>query len=338
MLKSRLKKTLRSIMNRYRRTKINPNIRNLVKDVYLDIADFIYPLFVVNGTNIKKESSLLPDIYQMSIDSIVKECQELQSLGIYNIILFGVPNIKDSIGSEALDDESLIAKTIKAIKQKYPNMMIVTDLCFCEYTDHGHCGILDDNDIVDNDKTLEILNMQALVHAKAGADMIAPSGVMDGTIVSLRKALDDAGFFNLPIMSYSTKFASAFYDPFRDLAESAPSFGHRKSYQMDFRDAKQAIDRSLNDAKEGADILMVKPAMSYLDVVKSISSTTSLPLAVYNVSGEYMMMKSLSSNIEVYNKTMMELMYSFKRAGADIIISYHAKEVAKILRDKTYQY
>ncbi|CAA6800859.1 MAG: Porphobilinogen synthase (EC [uncultured Campylobacterales bacterium] len=322
-------------MKRFRRTKINPRIRNLVQDVYLDVKDFIYPLFVVPGKNIKKESEVLEGIYQMSIDKILDECEELISLGIYNVILFGVVDIKDSIGSSALDSNSLIAKCIKSIKEKYPEIMVVSDLCFCEYTDHGHCGVLDCNDILNNDKTLELLAKQALVHAKSGVDMIAPSGVIDGTIKALRNILDANGFENLPIMSYSTKFASAFYDPFRDLADSSPSFGDRKSYQMDFRDSKQAISRSISDEEDGADILMVKPAMTYLDIVSKIKNSSSLPLAVYNVSGEYMMMKSLMKNsIEVYERTMMELMYSFKRAGADIIISYHAKEVADIMRRK----
>jgi porphobilinogen synthase len=296
--------------------------------------DFIYPLFARSGEGIKKEIGSMPGVFQMSIDEIVKECGTLQTLGINAIILFGIPEVKDSVGSDALCEHGIIASTIKAVKKAYPNMFVVTDLCFCEFTDHGHCGILDmEHESVDNDATLEILAKQALVHAHAGADMIAPSGMMDGMIEALREALDSEGFINLPIMSYSTKFASAYYGPFRDVAESAPSFGDRKTYQMDPANRREAIAESIEDEAQGADILMVKPALAYLDIVRDVREATSTPLCVYNVSGEYALLKAAAkAGVIDYERVMMETMIAFKRAGADIIISYHAKEVAEILR------
>ena len=250
--------------------------------------------------------------------------------------MFGIPDTKDSVGSECCSDHSIIARTIKAIKAKYPQMFVVTDLCFCEYTDHGHCGILDEKtQSVDNDATLEISAIQALVHAKAGADMIAPSGMMDGIIAALRDALDDNGFENLPIMSYSTKFASGYYGPFRDVAESTPSFGDRRSYQMNPANRLEAIEESLEDERQGADILMVKPALAYLDVIREIKDRTNLPIAAYNVSGEYSMLKFAgNAGLIDYERVMMETLIGFKRAGASIIITYHAKEAAK-LKSKT---
>jgi porphobilinogen synthase len=240
------------------------------------------------------------------------------------------------VGSDALCEHGIIASAIKAVKKAYPKMFVVTDLCFCEFTDHGHCGILDmEHESVDNDATLEILAKQALVHAHVGADMIAPSGMMDGMIEALREALDSEGFINLPIMSYSTKFASAYYGPFRDVAESAPSFGDRKTYQMDPANRREAIAESVEDEMQGADILMVKPALAYLDIVRDVRNSTSLPLCVYNVSGEYALLKAAAkAGVIDYERVMMETMIAFKRAGADIIISYHAKEVAEILRRK----
>lgn len=298
--------------------------------------DFIYPLFAKSGEGIKKEIGSMPGVYQMSIDEILKECGTLQELGINSIILFGIPEVKDSVGSDALCEHGIIASTVKAVKKAYPNMFVVTDLCFCEFTDHGHCGILDiEHESVNNDATLEILAKQALVHAHAGADMIAPSGMMDGMIEALRDALDAEGFVNLPIMSYSTKFASAYYGPFRDVAESAPSFGDRKTYQMDPANRREAIAESVEDEMQGADILMVKPALAYLDVIRDVRNATSSPLCVYNVSGEYAMLKAAGkAGVIDYERVMMETMIAFKRAGADIIISYHAKEVAEILRRK----
>jgi porphobilinogen synthase len=321
------------MFTRFRRKRLNPILRDLLQETYLTINDFIYPLFVRSGEGIKKETVSMPDVFQMSIDEIIKECNGLKELGIYSIILFGIPDVKDSIGSDAMCEHGIIASSIRAIKEAHPDMFVITDLCFCEYTDHGHCGVLDPIlKTVDNDITLTNLAKQAVIHANAGADMIAPSGMMDGMIKAIRDELDKNGFSHIPIMSYSTKFSSAYYGPFRDVAESTPSFGDRKSYQMNPANRREAILESLEDEKEGADILMVKPALAYLDIVRDIRENSSLPLAVYNVSGEYSMLKIAGeAGIIDYQKVMMETMIAFKRAGADIIISYHAKEIAKVL-------
>lgn len=324
------------MFKRFRRLRINETLRNLVQETVLTPEDFIYPLFVKEGKGIKTEVASMPGVYQMSLDEILKECEYLHSINLKSIILFGIPDVKDSVGSECLCEESIIARTIKAIKAKFPDMFIVTDLCFCEYTDHGHCGILDPKtQTVDNDKTLEISALQALVHARAGADMIAPSGMMDGIITTLRTALDTNGFKDLPIMAYSTKFASGYYGPFRDVAESTPSFGDRRSYQMNPANRLEAIEESLEDERQGADILMVKPALAFLDVIRDIRNETNFPLCAYNVSGEYAMLKhaGLAGLID-YERVMMETMIAFKRAGANIIITYHAKEACEILRKK----
>jgi len=324
------------MFQRFRRTRLNKTLRSLVRQTHVSVDDFIYPLFIRFGDGIKTEVSSMPGVYQMSIDEAIKECDELKSLGIYSIILFGIPDVKDSVGSDALCDHGIIATAVKEIKKAHPDIFVVTDLCFCEYTDHGHCGIIDEvNQTVNNDATLEISASQALVHARAGADMIAPSGMMDGIIEVLRKTLDENGYENLPIMSYSTKFASGYYGPFRDVAESTPSFGDRSSYQMDPANSREAVAESIEDQMQGADILMVKPALAYLDIVHQIKEKTSLPLAVYNVSGEYAMLKFAGQNNLIdYDRVVMETMIAFKRAGADIIISYHAKEVAKMLQQK----
>ena len=322
------------MFKRFRRLRINETLRNLVQETTLTPDDFIYPLFVREGSGIKTEVSSMPGVYQMSLDEILKECEYLISINLKSIILFAIPDVKDSVGSECLCGESIISRTIRAIKEKFPQIFVVTDLCFCEYTDHGHCGILDPKtQTVDNDKTLEISAQQALIHAKAGADMIAPSGMMDGIITTLRNALDENGFKNLPIMAYSTKFASGYYGPFRDVAESTPSFGDRRTYQMNPANRLEAISESLEDEKEGADILMVKPALAFLDIVRDIRNETNLPLCVYNVSGEYAMLKHAGiAGLIDYERVMMETMIAFKRAGANIIISYHAKEVCELLR------
>ncbi len=321
------------MFQRFRRNRLNPHLRALVRENRVTVDDFIYPLFVRGGEGIKTEVSSMPGVYQMSIDEAIKECETLKALGIYSIILFGIPDVKDSVGSDALDEHGIIASAVRAIKRAHPDMFVVTDLCFCEYTDHGHCGIIDHvHETVENDATLEISGRQAIVHAEAGADMIAPSGMMDGIIETLRGALDGGGYENLPIMSYSTKFASGYYGPFRDVAESTPSFGDRSTYQMDPANRREAIAESVADEIQGADILMVKPALAYLDIVRDIREATSLPLAVYNVSGEYAMLKHAgAAGLIDYERVMMETMLGFKRAGADIIISYHAKEVAELL-------
>ncbi len=322
------------MFQRFRRTRLNKHLRSLVRETSVSVDDFIYPLFIRSGEGIKTEVKSMPGVFQMSIDEILKECVELKKLGLYSIILFGIPDVKDSIGSDSLCDHGIIASSIRAIKEAHPDMFIVTDLCFCEYTDHGHCGIIDEvNETVDNDATLSVSGQQAVIHAKAGADMIAPSGMMDGIIEVLRSSLDGAGYENLPIMAYSTKFSSGYYGPFRDVAESTPSFGDRTTYQMDPANRREAIAESISDEAQGADILMVKPALAYLDIVREIKDNTSLPMAVYNVSGEYAMLKIAGmNNLIDYDRVVMETMIAFKRAGANIIISYHAKEVAKLLQ------
>ena len=320
------------MFNRLRRTRLNPLVRDLVRETRLDLDNFIYPLFVVEGEGIRNEIASMPGVFQLSIDEILKECCELKSLGIKSILLFGIPSLKDSVGSDALSDDGIIARTLRAIKAEFgSSLLVITDLCFCEYTDHGHCGILGESS-VNNDATLEISAKQALIHAKNGADMIAPSGMMDGIITCLREALDGGGFENLPVMAYSTKFASAYYGPFRDVAQSAPSFGDRKSYQMDSANRFEAIRESLEDEAQGADILMVKPALAFLDIIRDIKERSLLPLCAYNVSGEYALLKAGAKlGVIDYEKVMMETLLGIKRAGADMIISYHAKEVAKIL-------
>ena len=322
------------MFKRFRRLRINPAIREMVRETSVAASDLIYPLFVVEGRGVKKEISSMPGVFQMSLDEILKECEIVRNLGIKAVILFGIPSLKDSVGSDALSDDGIIATALRAIKDKFPDLVVITDLCFCEYTDHGHCGILDHvHQTVDNDATLEISAKQALIHARNGADMIAPSGMMDGIIATLRGALDLSGYENLPIMAYSTKFASAYYGPFRDVAESAPSFGDRKSYQMDPANRLEAVSESLEDEAQGADILMVKPALAYLDVIRDLREATRLPICAYNVSGEYALLKAAAkAGVIDYERVMMETLVGFKRAGADLIISYHAKEAAALLR------
>lgn len=322
------------MFKRFRRLRLKSQMRDLLRQTHLSSDDFIYPLFVLEGKNIKNEVKSMPGVYQMSIDEILKECEEIVNLGIKAIMLFGIPGIKDSIGSDALSNDGIIAKSLRAIKDKFPDLIVITDLCFCEYTDHGHCGIMDYvHSTVDNDATLDISAKQALIHAKNGADMIAPSGMMDGIIQTLRFALDDEGFDNLPIMAYSTKFASAYYGPFRDVANSSPKSGDRKSYQMDPANRFEAINESLEDEAQGADILMIKPALSYLDLIRDLRDRTLLPICAYNVSGEYALLKA-GAKLDVidYDRVMMETLLSMKRAGADMIITYHAKEACEILK------
>lgn len=322
------------MFKRFRRLRLTKEMRDLVRQTYLTSNDFIYPLFVVPGKNIKNEITSMPGVYQMSIDEILKECQVIVNLGIKAIMLFGIPSIKDSIGSDALSNDGIIATSLRAIKDKFPHLIVITDLCFCEYTDHGHCGIMDHvHDTVDNDATLDISAKQAIIHAKNGADMIAPSGMMDGIIDTLRTALDDEGYENLPIMAYSTKFASAYYGPFRDVAESTPKSGDRKTYQMDPANRLEAINESLEDEAQGADILMVKPALSYLDLIRDLRDRTLLPICAYNVSGEYALLKAGAKlGVIDYDRVMMETLVSMKRAGSDMIITYHAKEACEILQ------
>lgn len=321
------------MFKRLRRMRLNPNIREMLTETTLSKKDLIYPLFITHGSGVKNPIESMPKVYQLSIDEALKECEVLQKLGIFSILLFGIPKIKDSVGSEALSQEGIIAQATRAIKEKFPDLLVCVDLCFCEYTDHGHCGILSPKlNSVDNDLTLEILNKQALILAQNGADIIAPSAMMDGMIISLRQALDSNGFEYIPLMSYSTKFASGYYGPFRDVAQSTPSFGDRKSYQQNPANRREAILESLEDEAQGADILMVKPALAYLDIIRDIRERTLLPLAAYNVSGEYAMLKfAQKANLIDYERVLLETMLGFKRAGADIIITYHAKEIAKLI-------
>ncbi|MGX2972547.1 porphobilinogen synthase [Helicobacter sp. T3_23-1059] len=324
---------------RFRRLRSSPILRDLVRDTHLSLRDFIYPLFVVEGNGIKREIASMQGVYQMSLDSLLLECKELDSLGLHKILLFGIVGNKDEVGSEALNPQNIVCESVRAIKKDFPHFLVSVDLCFCEYTSHGHCGILESNKAqnltsVDNDKTLEILAKQAINLASAGADIIAPSASMDGMVQAIRTNLDSTGFCQIPIMSYSTKFASAYYGPFREVANSAPSFGDRKSYQQDIANRKEAIRESLSDEEEGADILMIKPALAFLDIVRDVRERTLLPLAVYNVSGEYALMQAgKNAGVIDYEKIVLETLTGFKRAGADIIISYHAKEVATMLKN-----
>lgn len=320
---------------RLRRTRQNPLMRDMLRETSLKLSDLIYPLFVVENEGVKDEIASMPGVFRFSIDEILKECEILKKLGIKSILLFGVPALKDSIGSDALSNDGIIARTLRAIKQNFANdFVLITDLCFCEYTDHGHCGILSPNGAVDNDATLEISAKQALIHANSGTDIIAPSGMMDGIIATLRKTLDENAFKNLPLMAYSTKFASAYYGPFRDAAGSAPNFGDRKSYQMDPANAREALRESLEDEAQGADILMVKPALAYLDIISKLKQNTLLPICAYNVSGEYALLKAGAKlGVIDYERVMVETLLGIKRAGADMIITYHAKEMAQILNN-----
>jgi porphobilinogen synthase len=306
--------------------------RNMVRETSLSTHDLIYPMFSAFGKGIKKEISSMPGIYQQSIENIVEEAQEAYELGVPAVILFGIPEQKDAMGSDAYSDTGIIQETIRAIKKSVPNLAVITDVCMCEYTDHGHCGVIKNGD-VDNDETLELLAKEALSHAQAGADMVAPSDMMDGRVQAIREALDNSGYKDIPLMSYAVKYASGYYGPFREAAESTPQFGDRRSYQMDPANRLEAIREARMDVDEGADILMVKPGLPYLDIVREVRNEFNLPVAVYNVSGEYSMIKAASKMGWIdEDRVVMETMLSFKRAGADLILTYHAKEVAKLLK------
>ena len=318
-------------MNRTRRLRKTESIRRLVRENSLSVNDFVYPLFIEEGSGIETEIVSMPGIKRFSLDRISKELDEVVELNIPSVLLFGIPAEKDDEGTETWNDEGIIQKAIKFIKKNYPSLYVITDVCFCEYTSHGHCGIIHNHD-VDNDSTLTNIQKQVISHAKAGADMVAPSGMMDGTIEAVREVLDNSGFEDLPIMAYSVKFSSAFYGPFRDAADSAPAFGDRRTYQMDPANREEAMLEAKYDDAEGADILMVKPAMSYLDIVRDLKNEFNKPIACYNVSGEYAMVKAAAEKGWIDGeKVMMESLTSMKRAGADIIITYFAKEAAKIL-------
>jgi porphobilinogen synthase len=316
---------------RPRRLRKNELIRSMVRETKLSVDDLIYPLFAVEGEDIKNEVVSMPGVFQMSVDKIVEECVEIEKLGIPAVILFGIPEHKDEMGSQAYDDEGIVQQTIRAIKESTSNLYVITDVCMCEYTNHGHCGIIRNGD-VDNDETLKYLGMEALSHVRSGADMVAPSDMMDGRVAEIREVLDENGYTDIPIMSYSVKYASAFYGPFRDAAESTPQFGDRRSYQMDPSNRMEAFREAELDVMEGADVLMVKPALPYLDIIRDLKNTFQLPLAAYNVSGEYSMLKAAINNGWLDEKrVVLEALTSIKRAGADLILTYFAKEVAKWL-------
>lgn len=320
-------------MFRTRRLRKSDGIRRLVRETKLSVDDFIYPLFIEEGTNIEVEIPSMPGINRYSLDTISKELDEVVALRIPAVLLFGIPSKKDDEGSETWNDDGIMQQAIRFIKEKYPSLYVITDVCFCEYTCHGHCGVIENNDVV-NDATLVNLAKQTVSHAKAGADMVAPSGMMDGAIATMRDALDVNGFVNLPIMGYSVKYASAFYGPFREAVDSAPSFGDRRTYQMDPSNRDEAQREATFDDQEGADILMVKPALSYLDIIRDLKNNYDRPIACYNVSGEYAMVKAAAEKGWIDGeRVMMESLLSMKRAGADIIITYFAKEAAKILQD-----
>ena len=318
-------------IHRPRRLRKNETIRKMVRETSLSPDNFIYPLFVKQGKNIRKEIPSMADCFQESVDKIVEHAKEIHSLNIPAVILFGIPEHKDETGSGAYDPNGVIQTAIKAIKNEIPELCVITDVCLCEYMSHGHCGIVEKSEIK-NDATLELLAKQAVSHAKAGADMVAPSDMMDGRVKVIRQALDFENFQDTSIMSYSAKYASAFYGPFREAAESAPKFGDRRSYQMDPANSREALKEVALDIEEGADIVMVKPALSYLDIISKVKSSFNVPVAAYNVSGEYSMIKAAGKSGWIDEKAvMMEVLFSIKRAGADIILTYFAKEAAKIL-------
>ena len=317
---------------RPRRLRRNENFRRLVRETKLSVDDLIMPLFIVPGTRVTNPISSMPGIAQLSVDRAIEECKAIRDLGIPGVILFGIPDHKDALGSDAYKEDGIIQRALGALKEQVPGLSLITDVCFCEYTDHGHCGIIKGQD-VDNDATLEILVKESLSHARAGADMVAPSDMMDGRIGAIRQALDSEGFPHVPIMAYSAKFASGFYGPFREAAESTPQFGDRRSYQMDPPNAEEALREVEMDIGEGADIVMVKPALPYLDIIRRVKEKFGYPLAAYNVSGEYAMIKAAALNGWLDGeRVMMEALTGIKRAGADIILTYFAKEVAKILK------
>jgi porphobilinogen synthase len=320
------------VIKRGRRLRVNTGIRDMVRETTLKSKDFIYPIFVVEGENIKREISSLDGNYHFSIDRLHEVIKEVQEANIAGVLLFGIPNHKDECGSESYNDDGIVQQAIREIKKIDKNLLVITDVCMCEYTSHGHCGIIHDED-VDNDETLEYLGKIAVSHAKAGADIIAPSDMMDGRISFIRTALDENGFKNISIMSYSAKYCSAFYGPFREAADSAPQFGDRKTYQMDPGNRMEALRETQMDIEEGADFIMVKPALSYLDIIRDCKESFNMPLVAYNVSGEYAMVKAAGKlGLIDEERVMMETLTSIKRAGADIIITYHALDAAKVLK------
>ncbi|MEW6189658.1 MAG: porphobilinogen synthase [Actinomycetota bacterium] len=317
---------------RPRRLRRLENFRRLIRETKISVDDLIYPFFVVHGQGIKREISSMPGNFHWSIDRLKDEVREIEELGIPGIILFGIPKKKDEVASEAYAEDGIIQRSVRAIKEVTSDLLVITDVCLCEYTSHGHCGMVKDGEIV-NDLTLEVLAKTALSHVEAGADMIAPSDMMDGRVSAIRSTLDENGYENVPIMSYAAKYASSFYGPFREAAESAPQFGDRRSYQMDPPNALEALREVMLDIEEGADIVMVKPALAYMDIIHRVKQEFNYPVAAYNVSGEYSMVKAAAMKGWVDEKTIvMEILTGIKRAGADIILTYHAKDVARWLK------
>ncbi len=317
---------------RPRRLRQNENFRRMIRETSLSIDDLIYPLFVTHGKGIKKEISSMPGNYHFSIDKLTEEVKKVRDLGIPGIILFGLPENKDEAASGAYDENGIVQEAVRAIKKSVPDILVITDVCLCEYMSHGHCGVVRDNEVL-NDLTLQLLAKTALSHVEAGADMVAPSDMMDGRVSVIRATLDENGYQNIPIMSYAAKYASAFYGPFREAAESAPQFGDRRSYQMDSPNILESLREVMLDIEEGADIIMVKPALAYMDVIQFVKSETGYPIATYNVSGEFSMVKAASAKGWIdEKKVVMEILMGLKRAGADIILTYHAKDVANWLK------
>jgi len=325
---------LRGEFSRHRRLRRSEGLRRLVAETRLSPADFVYPLFVTHGTNVRDEIPSMPGQYRVSVDQIGREADDLRTLGVPAVLLFGLPASKDDAGSEAYADDGIVQESVRAFKQQAPELVVITDVCLCEYTDHGHCGVVVDGD-VDNDRSLDLIARTALSHVRAGADVVAPSDMMDGRVLAIRETLDDAGYVQTPIMAYSAKYASAFYGPFREAADSAPQFGDRRSYQMDPPNAREALAEIDDDIAEGADIVMVKPALAYLDVLARARADFDVPIAAYNVSGEYAMVKAASERGWLEEqRTVLEVLTAIKRAGADIIITYHAKEAARWLAQR----
>ena len=318
-------------VKRMRRLRYNPLVRDMVRETELSKNDFIYPMFVVPGENINKPIKSMPGVSQLSIDNAVKECKEVEALGIPAVILFGIPSHKDEKGSEAYDPEGIIQRAIRAIKAEVKNLLVITDVCMCEYTSHGHCGLLSGEEIL-NDETVELLAKEALTHVQAGADIVAPSDMMDGRVKAIREILDDKGFQKTPIMSYAVKYSSGYYGPFRDAAESAPAFGDRRSHQMDIANGDEAMREAESDIEEGADIIMVKPAGPYLDIIRRVKDKFGMPTAAYQVSGEYAMIKAAGINGWIdEERVMIESLMAIKRAGADMFLTYFAKDAARWL-------
>lgn len=323
------------MFKRNRKLRNSVLVRNLVKDVYLTKEDLIYPIFVEEGENIKTEIASMPGIFRFSMDRIDEELQEIVKLGIKSVLLFGIPKHKDECATSSYDEDGIVQQAIKYIKKSYPNILVIGDVCCCEYTSHGHCGVLDEKGYVKNDETLEILSKIALSYAKAGVDIIAPSDMMDGRIEKINEILEKNGYFDVALMSYAVKYSSAYYGPFRDAADSAPKFGDRKTYQMDFRNSVDALPEVAEDVRQGADIIIVKPALSYSDIMMKVKENFNVPVVAYNVSGEYSMVKAASKNGWIdEEKIVMEQMYGFKRAGATAIITYFAKDVARYLENE----